>query len=191
MARSAGQSGFQVMIVTSDKDMMQLVTDRVSLMNPMKDDAVYDPAEVKEFLGVPPEKVADLLALKGDAVDNIPGAPGIGDKGANGLIREFGSVEAAAGPRRRGEAKDVSREPREQPRAGPDEQASGDHRHRRPIEWKTDDFRRPRAGRRGLAGDLPKHLEFYSLLRELDEKTAPAAEGRRRLPALAIRRSRR
>ena len=55
----------------------------------------YDPAKVKEFMGVTPEQVADLLALKGDAVDNIPGAPGIGDKGAKDLIERFGSVEAA------------------------------------------------------------------------------------------------
>ncbi len=53
------------------------------------------PAKVKEFMGVEPHQVADLLALKGDAIDNIPGAPGIGDKGARDLIEQFGSVEAA------------------------------------------------------------------------------------------------
>ncbi len=74
---------------------MQLVTDRVSMLNPAKDDEWYGPAKVKEFLGVEPAQVADLLALKGDAVDNIPGAPGIGDKGARDLISQFGSVEAA------------------------------------------------------------------------------------------------
>ena len=75
--------------------MLQLVTDRVSMLNPAKDDTWYDPAKVKEFMGVEPGQVADLLALKGDAVDNIPGAPGIGDKGAHDLIAQFGSVEAA------------------------------------------------------------------------------------------------
>jgi DNA polymerase-1 len=84
-----------VVIVSSDKDMMQIVSERVSMLNPAKDDEWYDPAKVKEFLGVTPAQVADLFALRGDAVDNIPGAPGIGDKGARDLIERFGSVEAA------------------------------------------------------------------------------------------------
>ena len=83
------------MIVSSDKDMLQLVTDRVSMLNPMKDDTLYDPAKTQEFMGVPPSAVADLLALKGDSIDNIPGAPGIGDKGARDLIVRFGTVENA------------------------------------------------------------------------------------------------
>jgi DNA polymerase-1 len=95
LARRAEKSGCEVVIVSSDKDMMQLVTERVSMLNPAKDDEWYDPAKVKEFLGVRPDQVTDLLALKGDAVDNIPGAPGIGDKGAKDLIERFGSVEAA------------------------------------------------------------------------------------------------
>jgi DNA polymerase I len=95
LARRAEAAGFQVVIVSSDKDMLQLVTDRVSMLNPAKDDTWYDPAKVEEFMGVKPSQVADLLALKGDAIDNIPGAPGIGDKGAKDLIVQFGSVEAA------------------------------------------------------------------------------------------------
>jgi DNA polymerase-1 len=95
LARRAEAAGFQVVIVSSDKDMLQLVTDRVSMLNPAKDDTWYDPAKVEEFMGVKPSQVADLLALKGDAIDNIPGAPGIGDKGAKDLIGQFGSVEVA------------------------------------------------------------------------------------------------
>ncbi|HUK16982.1 MAG TPA: DNA polymerase I [Bryobacteraceae bacterium] len=95
IAHRAERAGFDVVIVSSDKDMMQLVTARVSMLNPAKDDEWYDPAKVKEFLGVPPEQVADLFALKGDAIDNIPGAPGIGDKGAVAIIGQFGSVETA------------------------------------------------------------------------------------------------
>ena len=95
LARCAAENGFEVVIVSSDKDMMQLVTDRVHMLNPAKDDTWYDPAAVKTFMGVEPAQVADLLALKGDAVDNIPGAPGIGDKGAKDLIEKFGSLEAA------------------------------------------------------------------------------------------------
>jgi DNA polymerase-1 len=95
LSRKAAEAGCEVVIVSSDKDMLQLVADRVSMLNPAKDDTWYDPAKVKEFMGVEPSQVADLLALKGDAVDNIPGAPGIGDKGAKDLIEQFGSVEAA------------------------------------------------------------------------------------------------
>jgi DNA polymerase-1 len=95
IARRAEQAGFEVVIVSSDKDMMQLITPHVSMLNPAKDDEWYDPAKVKEFLGVPPEQVADLFALRGDAIDNIPGAPGIGDKGAVAIIQQFGSVDAA------------------------------------------------------------------------------------------------
>ncbi len=85
----------EVVIVSSDKDMMQLVNERVFMLNPMKDDTWYDSAKVEEFMGVKPSQVADLLALKGDAIDNIPGAPGIGDKGAKDIVTRFGSVEGA------------------------------------------------------------------------------------------------
>lgn len=95
LSRKAADAGFEVVIVSSDKDMLQLVTDHVSMLNPAKDDTWYDPAKVREFMGVEPRQVADLLALKGDAVDNIPGAPGIGEKGARDLIAQFGSVPAA------------------------------------------------------------------------------------------------
>src|SRR5438874_11246256 len=95
LSHRAVQADYDVVIVSSDKDMLQLVTDRVFMLNPAKDDTWYDPAKVKEFIGVEPRQVADLLALKGDAIDNIPGAPGIGEKGAKDLIEQFGSVTAA------------------------------------------------------------------------------------------------
>lgn len=91
--RAAGT--MDVMIVSSDKDMLQLVTPHVRMLNPMKDDTIYDEAGVETFMGVRPPQVVDLLALKGDSVDNIPGAPGIGEKGARDLIAEFSSVEQA------------------------------------------------------------------------------------------------
>jgi DNA polymerase-1 len=94
LARKA-ESEMDVVIVSSDKDMLQLVDDRVSMYNPVKEDEWYDPAAAEKFMGVKPTQVADLLALKGDAIDNIPGAPGIGDKGARDLLAQFGSVEAA------------------------------------------------------------------------------------------------
>jgi len=95
LACRAAEQGVEVAIVSSDKDMLQLVNDSVRMMNPMKDDLWYDAAETVKYMGVQPSQVADLLALKGDSVDNIPGAPGIGDKGAKDLITRFGSVEGA------------------------------------------------------------------------------------------------
>jgi DNA polymerase-1 len=94
LAREAAEQEHEVFIVSGDKDMMQLVTSVVKILNPQKDNLILDPAKVVEVLGVPPEKVVDVMALRGDSVDNIPGAPGIGDKGSVDLIVEFGSVEA-------------------------------------------------------------------------------------------------
>jgi DNA polymerase-1 len=86
VARKAAAEGMEVYIVSSDKDLMQLVDDGIYVLNPMKDDLLCDAAKVKEIFGVEPKQIIDLLALKGDSVDNIPGAPGIGDKGARDLI---------------------------------------------------------------------------------------------------------
>ena len=89
------EQGHHVYIVSSDKDMMQLVNENVSILNPMKDNLILDPAGVEAALGVRPQQVIDVMALRGDAIDNIPGAPGIGDKGSVELIQQYGSVEAA------------------------------------------------------------------------------------------------
>jgi DNA polymerase-1 len=87
--------GHKVYVVSSDKDMMQLVNDDVVILNPTKDNLILDRAGVETTLGVPPERVIDVMALRGDAIDNIPGAPGIGDKGSVELIQQFGTVEEA------------------------------------------------------------------------------------------------
>src|ERR1700729_1568935 len=87
--------GHKVFVVSSDKDMMQLVNDDVVILNPTKDNLILDRAGVEQSLGVPPERVVDVMALRGDSIDNIPGAPGIGDKGSVELIQQFGTVEAA------------------------------------------------------------------------------------------------
>ena len=81
-----------VTIVSTDKDLMQLVSDHVELLDTMKD-RHYGPAEVEERFGVPPEALLDVRALVGDPSDNIPGVKGIGEKGAAQLIREFGDLE--------------------------------------------------------------------------------------------------
>jgi DNA polymerase-1 len=87
--------GHRVYVVSSDKDMMQLVNADVSILNPTKDNLILDADGVQKVLGVPPERVIDVMALRGDAIDNIPGAPGIGDKGSVELIQQFGTVEGA------------------------------------------------------------------------------------------------
>ncbi|MGZ0187917.1 MAG: DNA polymerase I, partial [Alphaproteobacteria bacterium] len=91
-ARMGREAGSEVTIVSSDKDLMQLVDDRVTMLDPMKM-ANIGPSEVHVKFGVPPEKVVDVQALAGDAVDNVPGVPGIGVKTAALLINEYGDLE--------------------------------------------------------------------------------------------------
>jgi DNA polymerase-1 len=95
LAKKAAADSYPVYVVSSDKDMLQLVDDKVLVLNPPKDNLIADAAKVEEILGVPPERVVDVMALRGDSIDNIPGAPGIGDKGSVELIKRFGSLEAA------------------------------------------------------------------------------------------------
>jgi DNA polymerase-1 len=97
LSRQAVEHGFGVVVVSADKDLLQLVGDRVLVLNPGREGSgavLYDRRTVEERFGVPPEQVVDVLALMGDAVDNVPGVPGIGDKGARELVREYGSLEA-------------------------------------------------------------------------------------------------
>ncbi len=99
VAKKAAAKGLEVLVVSNDKDMMQLVNSGVRILRTgsggAKADTIVDAEKVKEILGVPPEKVIDLMALLGDTVDNIPGAKGIGEKGATELIQKYGSVESA------------------------------------------------------------------------------------------------
>jgi DNA polymerase-1 len=95
LARQAAAQGRKVYVVSSDKDMLQLVNDHVCVLNPPKDNLLCDAAKVEEILGVPPRQVIDVMALRGDSIDNVPGAPGIGDKGSVEIIQRFGSVENA------------------------------------------------------------------------------------------------
>lgn len=93
VALSAIDAGLHPVVVTLDKDLYQLV-DPILILNTSKDDLLVDREKVQELFGVMPEQIPDLLALWGDASDNIPGAPGIGEKTARDLIQKFGSVEA-------------------------------------------------------------------------------------------------
>src|SRR6202789_3328997 len=107
LARQARQEDLEIYIVTSDKDLVQLCGGSVRLLNPTKGDLIVDEKMVEELMGVPPNKVPDVMALMGDSIDNIPGArdpndkpapgerrkPGIGDVGAKQLIQQYGSAE--------------------------------------------------------------------------------------------------
>jgi DNA polymerase-1 len=89
----AVQAGLYPVVVTLDKDLYQLV-DTILILNTSKDDMIVDREKVHELFGVAPEQIPDLLGLWGDTSDNIPGAPGIGEKGARDLIQKFGSIQA-------------------------------------------------------------------------------------------------
>jgi len=92
LARQKSAEGVDVTIVTGDKDLMQVVNERVCLLDTMKD-KVSGLAEVAERFGGTPDKVIEVQALAGDSADNVPGVPGIGEKTAKALIEEFGTVE--------------------------------------------------------------------------------------------------
>lgn len=91
-AQKALDKGFEVVVVSADKDLMQLIRPGVSFYDPMKD-KFFTPEDVKDKFGVYPDKVVDVQALAGDSIDNVPGVPGIGLKTAAQLVEEFGSLE--------------------------------------------------------------------------------------------------
>jgi DNA polymerase-1 len=92
LARRGVEAGFEVVIVAGDKDLAQMVGERVRMQDTMRD-VTYDAELVRKKWGVPPAQIPDLLALMGDAVDNIPGVPGIGQKGAAALLERYGSID--------------------------------------------------------------------------------------------------
>ncbi len=96
LVRQAREQGIEVMVVTGDRDAYQLVGEGVRVMSTSKgisETKIYDAAAVQERYGVPPELVTDLMGLRGDTSDNIPGVPGIGEKTASALLQQFGSLE--------------------------------------------------------------------------------------------------
>jgi len=163
-ARASGMN--DVVIVSSDKDMLQLVNERVHMYNPVKEDIWYDPAMAEQYMGVKPAQVADMLALMGDSVDNIPGAPGIGDKGARDLIQRFGSVEGAIE-----HAAEVERKTYRESLQNNREQILLSKKLATidisvPIEFHISDLAAQEPDIAELK-KIYKELEFYSLLKEL------------------------
>jgi len=92
LAKRYGQAGMNVVIASGDKDLMQLVSDNVLMVDTMKDIS-YDVEGVRNRFGVGPDRVIDILGLAGDTSDNIPGVPGVGEKTALKLVNQFGSLE--------------------------------------------------------------------------------------------------
>ena len=107
-ARTAEAEGYDVVIVSSDKDLMQLVSGAISMLDPIKQRRI-GAAEVEEKFGVGPDKVVEVQALAGDSVDNVPGVPGIGIKTAAELINAYGDLDTLARPRWRDQAAEAAR----------------------------------------------------------------------------------
>jgi DNA polymerase-1 len=178
LAKKAASAGYDVVLVSSDKDLMQLVDDHISLYHTGRD-KLYDPAMVEEDFGAPPERVVDVLALKGDAVDNVPGVPGIGDKGAVQLIKEFGTLDELLD-----RADEVKRKSYREGLQEHREQAELSHElvtiHTDlPIEFEAEALKHDPPDREALE-ELYREMEFFSLLEELkstgETEPLPAAE---------------
>jgi DNA polymerase-1 len=166
----------RVTILSTDKDLMQLVSDRVELLDTMKDRR-FGPAEVEERFGVPPRQVLDLRALVGDASDNIPGVRGIGEKGAAQLLREWGSLDALLA--HAGEVK--GRKAREALEGQADQARLSRElaRLREDVELPADPAAlRPGAPDRERLRELFRRLGFGRLLEALDGEAAPAGAAR-------------
>ena len=141
VAARAAATGYSVGIVTGDKDFYQLVRDDIRIFNPRDPGTWYDAAGVKAKFGVMPGQVIDVLSLMGDAVDNVKGVPGIGEKGARELINQFGSLDALL---------DRTEEVQSKRYRNALEQHAGDARHSRelvtirtdvPVTFDTDALR--------------------------------------------------
>lgn len=175
LARRAEKIGYEVFIITGDKDAMQLVNERVRILNPHKDGTVYDVAAVKKkFDGLGPDQVIDVMALMGDSSDNIPGVHGIGEKTAVKLIQEFGSVENLMNHLE----KIKSKKQQEMLAGGRDDAllskdlARIDTEVDFDVDWDSLELRPP--DEEHLI-NLVKRYEFRALLKELPPVTAPAA----------------
>jgi len=198
LARKAAAEGFQVVLVSSDKDLLQLVGESVAVLHPSRGEFL-DREAVKRSFGVYPEQVTDVLALMGDSSDNVPGVPGIGEKGARDLIATFGSLEEClhrASEITRKSYRESLLEHREQARVS--RNLVTIHADV-PVEWRADQFRRGNL-QVERARSLFRELGFTRLLEEMGETApAPAAgiveaapipppvrriEGREELPAV-------
>jgi DNA polymerase-1 len=173
IARDCEEKGMAAVVVTGDKDLMQIVSDNVTLLDTMKD-KLSGPAEVVERFGVGPERVVDILGLAGDSSDNIPGVPGIGEKTAIKLISDYGSLEEllARAAEVKGKTGERLREFAEQARLSRRLATIDCHV---PVAYAYDDFTASPPDNRRLA-DLFKEYGFTTLMKELTSESTLSAE---------------
>jgi len=173
IARDCRQRGVQVVVVTGDKDLMQIVSDSVRLLDTMKDKE-SGPPEVEERFGVGPERVIDILGLAGDSSDNIPGVPGVGEKTAIKLIQEFGSLDQLLqrADEVKGKTGERLREFAEQARLSRRLATIDD---RVPLEYSFDGFALSPPDNAVLAG-LFKEYGFTTLMKELTSQSTLKTE---------------
>ena len=179
IARRGEKEGFEVFVVTGDKDALQLVDEQIRVYNTHKEGLIYDRAKVVErFDGLGPEKVVEVMALMGDSSDNIPGVPGIGEKTAIRLIRDFGSVEGIYKNMNRLKPKPLAESLRENEQIArlSRDLALIDVHVPLDIDWEELRVKEPDEGK--LSG-LFKRFEFRSLLKELTP-TGEKAQGERK-----------
>lgn len=173
IARDCERRGLEVVVVTGDKDLMQVVTENVTLLDTMKDKTtgVHD---VPERFGVGPEKVVDILGLAGDSSDNIPGVPGIGEKTAIKLIQEFGSMDEllARASEVKGKTGERLREFSEQARLS---RTLATICCDVPLDYSFDDFALSAPDNRRLA-ELFREYGFTTLMKELTSEATLTTE---------------
>ncbi|MHC1696555.1 MAG: DNA polymerase I [Geobacteraceae bacterium] len=176
IARECEEAGLAVVVVTGDKDLMQIVTPNVTLLDTMKDKVSGIP-EVLERFGVEPERVVEILGLAGDTSDNIPGVPGVGEKTALKLIQEFGSLDALL--ERAGEVKGKTgerlREFADQARLSR-KLATIDRNT--PVEYRYEDLVASPPDAKRLA-ELFREYGFTTLMKELTSEASLSTEGYR------------
>ncbi len=174
LADKARKAGFQVVIVASDKDLLQLVGEGIWVYNPVKED-LLDSAGVERVFGVRPDQVPDVLALSGDASDNIPGVEGIGEKGARDLIRNFGDLESTLRQAASVERKSYREGLLAQAEVARLSRDLATVRRDVPVPFEAEQFR-SRPADEAAARDLFQELEFGGLLKEFSTPAA-APEG--------------
>ncbi len=174
LARRAAEAGYDVVLVSADKDLAQLVDERVSLFHTGRN-KLYGPDAVAEDYGVPPERITDLLALVGDASDNVPGVKGIGKVGAAKLLEEFGTLDALLerADELKGKRGQSLRDGRED--ALQSKELVTIHTDL-PIAFEPERLRHDPPDPEALA-ELFRELEFFSLLEELGAGATAAAGG--------------
>jgi DNA polymerase-1 len=164
LARKLEREGIETVIVSGDKDLMQLISPRVTMYDPMKDKNFQVP-QVKERFGVSPDKVVEVMGLMGDTSDNIPGVPGIGPKTARQLIEEFGSIAELL--------KNIDKVKNAKLRASLDRHAEQARLSRElatldsnaPLDWTLENLKRGEPDRKKLQ-EIFKEMEFSKLLKD-------------------------